>query len=79
MAKYQPLNEYLRACSAAMLTLSFAEIERIIGAELPPSARKYRAWWANDRTHVHALSWLGAGRRVDTVNFQTQQVTFAYE
>jgi len=50
--------------------MSFADVERILGRKLPNSARRYAAWWANERsgTHAHAHSWLDAGwhtRRVD--------------
>jgi hypothetical protein len=50
------------------LTLSFAEIERIIGRALPPSARRHRAWWANSPSHPVARQWLAAGWRADAVN-----------
>lgn len=75
MGKYDPLRDYLRNQTASELTLSFREMEKIIGAPLPDSAIRPR-WWANDggsRTaQVQRLAWikaryhatLHAGRRV---------------
>jgi hypothetical protein len=68
MSKYLPLGEYLRNLGVSRVQLSFEEVVRLVG-ELPPSARQYRAWWANEpRTHSHARAWLEAGWRVDAVN-----------
>jgi hypothetical protein len=71
--KYEPLEIYLRAVPAGtkQVTLSFAEIERILGAPLPASAKSHRAWWGNQKdskTRPQAHSWLSAGFVVDTVN-----------
>ena len=47
--KYAPLQTYLKKLPASKqcVTLSFVEIEKIIGAKLPKSAFTYREWWAN--------------------------------
>ena len=47
MAKYDPLGGHLRRQRLAECELSFAEIERIIGAMLPRSAEQ-PMWWAGD-------------------------------
>jgi hypothetical protein len=64
MPKYKPLFDYLRRKSAAELVLSFADIERVIGAMLPNSASRPQ-WWANEQSedtrHVQASAWLDAG------------------
>ena len=78
--KYLPLARHLlsQASSQAAIVLTFLEIERIIDAPLPPSARCRRAWWANDRTrHVQAAAWLGVGWIVEKVDFAAETVTFA--
>jgi hypothetical protein len=72
-SKYEPLELHLRAVSPATkdVTLSFAEIERILGAPLPASARSHRAWWGNQKdskTRPQAHAWLSAGFVVDTVS-----------
>ena len=51
VTKYWPLHEYLRPLAQdEPITLTFDEVEAIIGALLPPSARVSRAWWANSAT-----------------------------
>ncbi|MCP3867758.1 MAG: GIY-YIG nuclease family protein [Gammaproteobacteria bacterium] len=52
-------------------TLSFMELERVLGVSLPKSAFRYPAWWANQRdtsTRSQAKAWLSAGFRVDGIH-----------
>ncbi|GAA5819316.1 MAG: conserved hypothetical protein [Methanobrevibacter sp. CfCl-M3] len=49
-----PLRTYLRKIEDDYVTLSFKEVESIIGAKLPRSAFKYTAWWSNNG-HYHAV------------------------
>jgi hypothetical protein len=58
--------------------MSFAKIEDILDAELPPSARKWNAWWANEEnvTHQHAQAWLAAGFKTSSVNLNTGTLIF---
>lgn len=72
-SKYEQLELYLRAVPAKTgeITLSFAEIERILGVPLPASAKSHRAWWGNQKdskTRPQAHAWLSAGYQVDAVN-----------
>ena len=71
--KYEPLELHLRSVplSVREITLSFLEIERIIGAPLPASAASHRPWWENQKdskTRPQAHAWLSAGFLVETVN-----------
>lgn len=71
--KYQPLEDYLksRRNGAQQVTLSFAEIEDMLGDRLPPSAYNYREWWANQSdvsNRPHARAWISAGYEVETVH-----------
>jgi len=80
--KYQVLAAYLAGQyqNADRLSMSFAEIESVLGRSLPKSARQYRAWWSNDDgsgSHSHARGWTDAGYRVDEVDLVAGQVTFA--
>lgn len=79
MAKYQPLTEFLEHQSRKRVTLTFEEIEQIIGQPLAGSALKYPAWWANefnpDTSHTQARAWLGAGYSV-SVNLIRQTARF---
>jgi hypothetical protein len=79
MAKYDPLAAFLAASTTPTVTLSFRQVELILGEPLPFSARNYREWWANNTTnHVNSQSWLGAGWRVAErgINMEQETVTF---
>jgi DNA-binding XRE family transcriptional regulator len=74
--KYYPLHEYLRPLSQdEPITLTFGEIEAIIGDALPPSARVSRAWWANSAT-PQGRAWLDADWLVDAVDVEEAWVVF---
>jgi len=77
MGKYELLCKWLAYKEEDCITLSFKQLEEILGFRLPPSSRKYRAWWANDKTHVQAADgWLRAGWKVDSVDLRKEMVTF---
>ena len=73
--KYNPLQEFLITCDQPRISLSFAEIERIIGAKLPDSARENQAWWANDG-RGHSQVWLGEGWKIGNLNIAGEKVAF---
>lgn len=77
--KYRPLQEYLQAlpASKASVSLTFAEIERIIGAKLPRSASEYAEWWANQDYGSQAASWRGAGFIAEDINLGRKTVSFS--
>jgi hypothetical protein len=67
--KYGPLYEHLKG-GPDVVNLSFAEIERVLGASLPASARDYRPWWANhdgSSKSPQSRAWQAAGFRVGSV------------
>jgi hypothetical protein len=71
-SKYQALEHHLKSQerSRREITLSFAEIEALIGQPLPRSAYTYREWWSNQinvSNRPQAKAWIGAGFEVDTV------------
>ena len=65
MDTYRPLQKYLESLppDRSDVSLSFAKVEELIGCALPSSARRYAAWWNNERQgrHVQARSWVDAG------------------
>lgn len=64
--------------SESDIVLDFSEVEAIIGAKLPPSARSHRAWWANDSVgHTQSKLWLEVGWRVADLNLVDEQVLFS--
>jgi DNA-binding XRE family transcriptional regulator len=74
--KYYALYEYLRPLGQdEPITLTFDQIEAIIGAALPRSARASRAWWANSAT-PQGQAWLDAGWLVDAVDLGEAWVVF---
>tara|TARA_B110000014_G_C19878273_1_gene454592 strand:+ start:478 stop:618 length:141 start_codon:yes stop_codon:yes gene_type:complete len=44
MTKYEPLTHYLEQQSGSV-TMTYSEIEKILGQQLPPSASEYQEWW----------------------------------
>jgi hypothetical protein len=78
MGKYDALTGWLRNPTAIVLT--FAEIERIIGATLPQAARRHRPWWGNEKNarSRQCRSWLDAGWEVDSVDEGAETVTFRH-
>jgi hypothetical protein len=79
-SRYAPLALWLQGqpLSEDRAQVSFEQIERIIGSDLPPSARSHRGWWANDSTsHVQSQEWLSAGWRASYINLTEEQVVFA--
>jgi hypothetical protein len=77
-SRYHPLTRYLAGLTADEVTLTFAEIEAIIGAPLPAAAR-VRSWWANTRAFGQGRAWLGASWRVARASLRPvpPTVTFA--
>ena len=76
--KYAPLFEHLRELDGEQWATSFEEVETIVGFQLPKSARRHAAWWANDQRggHSHARAWQAAGWRTSQVNLQAQTLVF---
>ena len=73
---YQPLGDFLRAYPDDSVTLSFAEIEAILGRSLPPLAGRNIRWWSNKQGPTHARVWLSIGWERRSVNLQSQMVIF---
>jgi hypothetical protein len=62
-SRYSPFEAYLSDQAAVEFTLSFDEIEAILGASLPVSATRPQ-WWANTvdaHTNVQREAWRAAG------------------
>jgi len=76
-SKYQPLTQHLRTQRAGRVPMSFAEIERVLGTKLPPSAISHRAWWSNNPTNnVMTKAWLEAGFRSEQVDLDGRRLVF---
>ena len=72
-SKYEPLELHLMALPAATseLTLTFKQIDDILGAPLPRSAYVHREWWSNQTdvdARPQARAWTKARFAVDAVH-----------
>lgn len=79
VAKYDPLFEFLCRAGDGPVTVSFDEIERLVGG-LPKSASTHRAWWSNEAdggSHVQSRAWLNTGRQVESVDVARRLVRFS--
>jgi DNA-binding transcriptional regulator YiaG len=77
-SKYYPLFEHLHRCDQRAVTLTFAEIETLMGCSLPASAIKKKNWWSNrdSASALQAGAWVNAGYQVEMVDLAQQTVTF---
>jgi hypothetical protein len=79
--KYLLLAKHLLTVPAAATVLQFhvAEIEGILGAHLPPEARRFANWWANQKTgkRPQAFAWMAAGWLVSKVDIDADLVKFS--
>ncbi|MUH00234.1 helix-turn-helix domain-containing protein [Scytonema sp. UIC 10036] len=76
-SKYQPLFEYLHSSDRTEVTLSFAEIEALMGDSLPETARTQRRWWGNrSKGALQASAWMNAGYIVGEIDLEQERITF---
>ena len=76
-SKYAPLQRHLERLGLKSIPMTFAEIERIVGAKLPPSARKHRPWWSNNASNsVITHAWRNAGYKTAQVDMAGETLVF---
>ena len=73
--KFSALKEYLESAEIEEMTLTFQQIEEIIGDNLCASAYKYSAYWHPSATHTMPNTIMAAGYKVAVVDIQNQQIT----
>ena len=77
MTKYAALEAHLRASGQDTVPMTFADIARVIGADLPPSAFKHRPWWSNNPSNSSITrSWLEAGYKTENVDMAAKKLVF---
>jgi len=76
--KYSPLSRHLlrRGQFTDHVVLPFAEIDGIIGDNLPFGAVRDSEWWANTRGSAQGRAWIDVGWRVQEVDLNQRTVTF---
>jgi hypothetical protein len=77
MSKYESLGQFLKSRREESVPMTFADIERVTGVRLPPSAHKHRPWWSNNGANS-ALTrvWLDAGFKSEQVDMAAQRLVF---
>ncbi len=77
MSKYDLLGSYLKGQPGAEVPMTFADIERVTGTRLPPSAYRHRPWWSNNASNsVMTKVWLNAGYRAERVDMAGKKLVF---
>ncbi len=75
--KYAPLTRFLRQQEAPRITMTFQEVEEVLGFSLPASAWKYPAWWSNAASgQSQVKSWRDAGWETRDLDLRGRKVTF---
>jgi hypothetical protein len=77
VSKYSSLRDHLEREAGSSVEMTFDEVDDVVGG-LPASARRYSAWWSNERggKHVQARAWMDAGWCVANVNLTAERVRF---
>jgi hypothetical protein len=77
MSKYDALGPFLKNQRNDRVPMSFAEVERVTGRKLPPSAAKHRPWWSNNPNNsVMTRVWLDAGFESEQVDMAGRKLVF---
>lgn len=71
ISKYDPLTDWLLTQTAAVLPLTFSEVESIAGFELAPSARKHLPYWYSTQNSL--------GKAIATGGYKASRVDLATE
>jgi hypothetical protein len=75
-SKYSKFGQYLENRKDDEFSLSFNEIEKIVGSPLPPSADN-RWWWSNNvNNNVMTWVWQQAGFLTEAVDMKGRRVVF---
>lgn len=74
--KYQRLANHLASLPTSPWVTTFAEVEAIMGEELPRSAREHRPWWANSGADSQSAAWMTVGWKTARVDLAAETVVF---
>ena len=74
--KYQPLADYLANSGKNHVTLTFSQIEEILGFTLAPSHRKYKENWNNTGAIALSWGWILAGYESYDVDVKNEIANF---
>ena len=74
-SKFEPLSSYLQLKKPQRITLTFCEVEDILGFCLCPSARKHGAYWHLSKTHMLPQAWDSVGYVLESLDMSKQMIT----
>ncbi len=75
--RFLPLKKWFAKRSSASITLTFKEIEDILGRKLSPSTRKHSSrWYTRPDQNAMAEAWLTEGYKLAKLNLERERVTF---
>lgn len=77
-SKYNRLKSYLKFRSAFTdnVKLKLAQIEGVIGDNLPIIAYRSERWWNNSPTKAHSKAWIEAGWITGEINLKEGYIIF---
>ena len=76
MGKYAPLKAFLLGQGKDHVPMTFAEIEGVLGLQLP-SSKQYPAWWSNNPSNnTMTREWLDAGYETASVDTASGKLVF---
>jgi hypothetical protein len=78
LGKYEPLAKYLEKREGDSWNATFAQVEEILGFELPRSAYEYAAWWSNQKGPGHSQKegWQSVGWETRDLDLANRTVRF---
>ena len=76
MSKYDPLSARLTGDDGREWSVTFADLEKLLGFSLPKTARSGQTWWRNTGAQPHQRAWAGSGWEVAEVDQAGARVTF---
>ena len=74
--KYYLLSEYFRKNSKKKFSLSFSQIEKMLGFKLCKAAYKQSEFWYNKSVNSIPYSWKALGYEISQIEFKNQKVYF---
>jgi hypothetical protein len=76
MGKYDPLQTFLMRQQTDLIPVKFADLEAVLGFELPAS-KQYPAWWSNNPSNNPMTKiWLRAGYATEQVDIAAERLVF---
>jgi RNA-directed DNA polymerase len=74
--KFSQLTEYFRLKDDSVFTLTFIEIEKIMGTLLCESAKKYLDYWYRKGDLKISHAWLSNGYKIRKLDFEKKRVIY---